>query len=235
VSSNSGRSLLSYSLEPASTFCPHLQAAVAAYLHPVCSRTGVLMFLKRAVDTTGFWARCSCHVAAISAGVWEPRRSRFGTRWLDRGRRPKSDYPCTDVSGGTRDTDYQTSITNRRAVATLNGAFCNRSTTSTPHAAFDASVDRINSYGQGSSASGYTVRAGETLASIAANLWGDSSLWYRLAEANGLSGSAALSEGQSIRIPAGVLKNTHNASTFKPFDPAETIGDTSPTTPKPPK
>jgi len=31
-----------------------------------------------------------------------------------------------------------------------------------------------------------TVSAGDTLQSIAETLWGDSSLWYLLAEANGL-------------------------------------------------
>lgn len=31
------------------------------------------------------------------------------------------------------------------------------------------------------------------------------------------------------------MKNTHNASTYRPYDPAETIGDTAPTTPKPTK
>ena len=99
----------------------------------------------------------------------------------------------------------------------------------------EQSLRPINSYSQGSASGGYQVRAGETLASIAANLWGDSSLWYKLAEANGLSGQAGLSEGQSLRIPAGVMKNTYNASTFQPYDPADTIGDTSPTKPHPPK
>jgi hypothetical protein len=121
------------------------------------------------------------------------------------------------------------------ATSTGTGAFNNGSTTGVAYTAFDPSISRVNSYNQGSSAGGYTVRAGETLASIAANLWGDSSLWYKLAEANGLSGQAALSEGQSIRIPAGVMKNTHNASTFQPYDPSDTIGDTAPTAAKPPK
>ncbi len=79
-------------------------------------------------------------------------------------------------------------------------------------AGFDPSVAQITSYNQGSSAGGYTVRAGETLSSIAASLWGDASLWYRLAQANGLSGDAALMEGQSLRVSAGVMKNTHNAA-----------------------
>jgi nucleoid-associated protein YgaU len=44
----------------------------------------------------------------------------------------------------------------------------------------------------------YTVRSGDTLQGIAAALYGDGNLWYRLAEANGLSGNTALSEGQSL-------------------------------------
>ncbi|MCL4713376.1 MAG: LysM peptidoglycan-binding domain-containing protein [Hyphomonadaceae bacterium] len=84
-------------------------------------------------------------------------------------------------------------------------------------------------------AGGYTVQAGETLRSIAARLYGDASLWWKIAEANGLSGEAALIEGQSLILPAGALKNTHNASTFTPYDPADIIGDTAPTTPAQPK
>ncbi|HEY0165394.1 MAG TPA: LysM domain-containing protein, partial [Sphingomicrobium sp.] len=74
------------------------------------------------------------------------------------------------------------------------------------------------------------MRAGETLSSIAAQLWGDSNLWYKLAEANGLSSASALVEGQRLTVPAGVLRSAHNASTLTPYDPAETLGDVSPTT-----
>jgi hypothetical protein len=44
-------------------------------------------------------------------------------------------------NNGTRDTGYQTSITNRRAVATQNGAFWNRFTSSNtcPNAPFGPS------------------------------------------------------------------------------------------------
>jgi hypothetical protein len=79
------------------------------------------------------------------------------------------------------------------------------------------------------------VRQGDTLQAIAAALYGDGNLWYRIAEANGLSAGAALSEGQSLILPAGVTKSAHNASTFQPYDATEAMGDTPPTTPKPPK
>jgi hypothetical protein len=81
------------------------------------------------------------------------------------------------------------------------------------------------------------VRAGDSLQSIAQNIYGDSSLWYKLAEANGLSGQSALFEGQSLRLPAGVIRNTYNADTITPYNPGETLGDVNPSTPQaaPPK
>ncbi|MBY0563044.1 MAG: LysM peptidoglycan-binding domain-containing protein [Hyphomonadaceae bacterium] len=81
----------------------------------------------------------------------------------------------------------------------------------------------------------YTVRAGDTLSSIAAALWGDASLWYKLAEVNGLTGESALIEGQPLIVPVGVVRSENNATTFKPYDPLEVLGNTSPTAPKPHK
>jgi hypothetical protein len=75
------------------------------------------------------------------------------------------------------------------------------------------------------------VRAGDSLQSIAQAVWGDASLWYMIAEANGLSASSSLSAGQSLSIPAKV-SNFHNTSaTFKPYDPNKAIGDTQPGSP----
>src|SRR5262249_13445580 len=97
------------------------------------------------------------------------------------------------------------------------------------------SVAPFNSYYQGSSAGSYTVNGGETLSSIAQSLWGDASLWWKLAQANGLSGSSALAEGQTLVIPTGVNSVAHNTSTFSPLDPSDIIGNVSPTaaTPQP--
>ena len=137
-------------------------------------------------------------------------------------------------NNGTIDTDYKVSIDNRTRT-TGTGAFRFGTTTESAHADFDLSVDPLNSYNQGSTSGSYTVRTGDTLQSIAASLWGDASLWYKLAEANGMSAANALSDGQRLTIPAGVMKSQHNASTFKPYDPSEIIGDTTPSTPKPAK
>jgi nucleoid-associated protein YgaU len=68
---------------------------------------------------------------------------------------------------------------------------------------FDLAYDHINSYEQGSRGGVYSVQAGDTLQGIAAALWGDASLWYKLAEINGLSAESALIEGLPLIIPVG--------------------------------
>ena len=125
--------------------------------------------------------------------------------------------------------DYAASIAQRTAAAPtgVQGAFRNGTTTGVGYSDFDQSYNPINSYEQGSGGSVYTVRKGDTLQGIAAGLYGDSALWFKIAEVNGLSGNSALIEGQSLTLPSGVIRNTNNASTFQPYDPAATIGDTS--------
>jgi LysM repeat protein len=117
--------------------------------------------------------------------------------------------------------DYAASIAQRTAAAPTGtqGAFRNGATTGASYSDFDQSYNPINSYEQGANAGVYTVRKGDTLQGIAAGLYGDASLWYKIAEINGLSGQTALIEGQSLTLPAGVIRNTNNASTFRPYDP----------------
>ncbi|WP_443751362.1 glycohydrolase toxin TNT-related protein [Asticcacaulis solisilvae] len=103
------------------------------------------------------------------------------------------------------------------------------------NANFDENYQAYNSTNVAQSASGYTVMAGDTLQSIAQNVWGDSSLWYLLAQANGLSAGTALSAGQSLIVPDNVT-NLHNASSvFKPYNSADALGNTTPTLPQQPQ
>jgi YD repeat-containing protein len=74
----------------------------------------------------------------------------------------------------------------------------------------------------------YAVGASDTLQGIAKSAYGDSSLWYLIADANGLSGNAELRVGQVLTIPAHV-SNADNSGTFRPYDPSKIMGDTSPT------
>ena len=104
----------------------------------------------------------------------------------------------------------------------------NASGTQTALADFEGSYDAITRGDTGSTAGTYTVRAGDTLQSIAYGIYGDSSLWYKIAQVNGLSAGSVLTEGQSINLPAGVVRYSHNAGTVKPYDPGATLGDVLP-------
>jgi len=84
------------------------------------------------------------------------------------------------------------------------------------------------------SAMSYTVVGGETLKTIARNVLGDSSLWWRIAEANGLavSGDGELQAGQTLSIPKLAL-NANNADTFQPYDPSRVTGSLDSVLPAP--
>ncbi|WP_332819384.1 AHH domain-containing protein [Sphingopyxis sp.] len=135
---------------------------------------------------------------------------------------------------GTGNVDYATSIADRNTTPGT-GAFRNGATSGSLYADFDANFTALNGGAAGGGGSSYTAASGDTLQGIAAAIWGDANLWYKLAEANGLPGGASLSAGQTLTIPGGVMGTHHSADTFKPYDPAEAIGNTSPNTPKPPR
>jgi hypothetical protein len=84
------------------------------------------------------------------------------------------------------------------------------------------------------SAMSYTVVGGETLKTIARNVLGDSSLWWRIADANGLavSGDGELTAGQTLSIPKLAL-NANNADTFQPYDPSRVTGSLDSVLPAP--
>jgi YD repeat-containing protein len=108
----------------------------------------------------------------------------------------------------------------------------NRDPVFAPHVDFEWGYQQINGHYPGASPGAYTVRQGDTLQGIARGAYGDSRMWYRIAEANGLSSDSDLKVGQTLVIPAGV--GVHNASdTFEPYDPSKVVGDTSPTLPVP--
>lgn len=99
---------------------------------------------------------------------------------------------------------------------------------------FNFGYQPINGNYPKSSPGTYIVAPNDTLQSIARGAYGDSSLWYRIAEANGLSGDSDLRIGQTLTIPSRVGTINNNASTFKPYDPSAMVGDTTPNLPTPP-
>ena len=49
----------------------------------------------------------------------------------------------------------------------------------------------------------YTVRSGDTLRGIAQNVYGDASLWWRIAAENGLASDSITDKvGSQLRLPA---------------------------------
>jgi YD repeat-containing protein len=101
---------------------------------------------------------------------------------------------------------------------------------------FGATFEAISNRNATGSSS-YTVQAGDTLQGLAQGLWGDASQWYRIADANGLSGigpEGALTPGMRLSLPSQVSGLHNTSSTHKPYDPSQVIGDTTPSMPAPP-
>ena len=98
---------------------------------------------------------------------------------------------------------------------------------------FDFGYEPITGSYPAASVGSYQVRSGDTLRSIARSAYGDSALWYRLAEANGLSNDRDLRVGQTLNVPSGVGTVSNSADTGKPYDPSKIVGDTTPNMPVP--
>jgi YD repeat-containing protein len=79
----------------------------------------------------------------------------------------------------------------------------------------------------------FTVRAGDSLQTIAQAAYGDSTQWWRIAQANGLQSDRDLRVGQTITLPSIASGSANSSSTFKPYNPSEVVGDTSPNLPLP--
>ncbi|MFN7640853.1 MAG: hypothetical protein ACK5PE_00050, partial [bacterium] len=55
-----------------------------------------------------------------------------------------------------------------------------------------------------------------------------------MADANGLSSDRELRVGQTLNVPSRVTGGANNSNTFKPYNPGEVVGDTTPNLPSPP-
>ncbi len=79
-----------------------------------------------------------------------------------------------------------------------------------------------------------TVAAGDSLQSMAESLYGDATLWYLIADANGLASDRDLRVGQTLTVPNRFTGASNNSNTFKPYNPGEVVGNTTPNLPAPP-
>lgn len=80
----------------------------------------------------------------------------------------------------------------------------------------------------------YTLQAGDTLESIALQIYGDSSLWYLIADANGIADrkttagkDGQLHVGQRLNIPPATAGQHYTNSTHKVLDVNKMLGNTS--------
>jgi large repetitive protein len=132
---------------------------------------------------------------------------------------------------GPSRVDYASALA-QRDVTVQPGAF--RYGKPVASADFDENYEPIGPDYPGQASSDYTVRNGDTLSSIAQTVWGDSSLWYLIADANGLTISDTLQAGEQLSIPNKVT-NIHNRSgVYRVYNPGEAIGDDMPILPAEP-
>ncbi|MDM4770224.1 LysM peptidoglycan-binding domain-containing protein [Solimonas sp. SE-A11] len=99
---------------------------------------------------------------------------------------------------------------------------------------FDYNYQPISDQFPASSPSVYRVNEGDTLQGISQSVYGDASLWYLIADANGLGGDADLVHGMTLSIPNRVSNLHNNQDTFQPYNAGDAVGNLTPTQ-KPPK
>lgn len=103
---------------------------------------------------------------------------------------------------------------------------------------FDVNYTPVSDHYPTATPSEVTVQKGDTLRAIAQRLFGDGSLWYVIADANGLQVGADTElvdqVGWPLRVPNEVVSMSNTDSSFKPFNISDALGDTSPTQPLPP-
>ncbi|ATE70871.1 putative Ig domain-containing protein [Lysobacter capsici] len=92
------------------------------------------------------------------------------------------------------------------------------------------SLNGLGNYDAGDGSS-VPVQAGDTLRKLAVRIYGSDALWYVLAQANGLGNpDQELAAGTLITAPSTRVSG-NDSNTFKPYNPAEAIGSTTPNLP----
>ncbi len=100
---------------------------------------------------------------------------------------------------------------------------------------FDVNYTPVSANYPASTPAQVVVQAGDTLRTIALRAYGDTSLWYLIADENGLSDpDAILQIGIVLKIPNQVISLANDSGTYKPFNPVAVLGNTTPTLLGPP-
>jgi len=82
----------------------------------------------------------------------------------------------------------------------------------------------------------YTTRDGDTLQGIASQMYGNPSLWFVIADANGLNAGEQLKAGKTLTLPNSVKTGNITADNHRVYSESEIVGSTLPNlkTPPPP-
>jgi YD repeat-containing protein len=81
--------------------------------------------------------------------------------------------------------------------------------------------------------SSYSVHSGDTLQSIASQFYGNPSLWYVIADANGLSSDSVLSANMQLKIPSTTQMGRLTADNHLVYNETALVGSTLPPVPVP--
>ncbi|WP_157754320.1 putative Ig domain-containing protein [Lysobacter capsici] len=75
------------------------------------------------------------------------------------------------------------------------------------------------------------AQAGETLKTLSTRIYGSDAYWYVLADANGLADPGQEIAAGTLLTAPEVKVSRNDANTFKPYDPGQTVGSTTPSLP----
>jgi YD repeat-containing protein len=91
-------------------------------------------------------------------------------------------------------------------------------------------TSQVTAFSSGDGSSNYVVQQGDSLRTIAQAVYGNASLWYVVAQANALNGDNDLTVGLTLTIPS-ITTTKNDSTTFKPYNPSEIQGSTTPNLP----
>ena len=89
-------------------------------------------------------------------------------------------------------------------------------------------VQNIGKEHPASTGSTYTAQGGDTLRKIAEATYGNASLWFLIADANGLTGDSPIKAGQQLRIPTSIESGKLTADSHVLYKESDIVGSKLP-------
>jgi phage tail protein X len=154
------------------------------------------------------------------------------------------DNPNDLLSGRERATDYAQILAQQGTQIAVSGNSTDKTSfeqlpyrvSPVTSADFDQNYIAISPMYPRTTIQSYVTSVGENLSSVAQAVWGDGTLWYIIADANGIAdANTVFPAGTRLTIPNIVANVHHTSETFRPYDPGQIIGNTDPTLPQAPQ